>query len=217
VVVSISQWISFVFDHSVTDPAWHFSIDAPSLDPGPDRVAELIAETFEQAAELMSPFSNEQLNQGFWFLLSPGNSDYMCCLSDDTVSWTLRRRALRSFVPLFREVMSVRCTPSLGHREKVDGTLNSACFMWWDLLPLSEGCAEEDEDVQLTDEILGVLSDILQIPHDACRESALHGLGHWAVHYPRAAAIIDRFLRESNALRPDLVEYAEQARAGRIM
>jgi hypothetical protein len=112
--------------------------------------------------------------------------------------------------------MSTRCTPSLAHEEKLSSALNSACFMWWDLLPLTEGWFGA-EDVQLADEVLAVLSDLLQIPHDACRESALHGLGHWAMHYPRAAEIIDRFLRDSSNLRPELVEYAEQARTGHVL
>lgn len=212
---SLTDWISFLFDHPVEDPAWHFGAYA-LLEPESERVAELIAETFERSAELTSPFSDEQLNQGFWFLLNPGNSDYMRCLSDDSVPWALRRRVLRSFVPLFRDVMSTRCTPSLAHEEKLSSALNSACFMWWDLLPLTEGWFGA-EDVQLADEVLAVLSDLLQIPHDACRESALHGLGHWAMHYPRAAEIIDRFLRDSSNLRPELVEYAEQARTGHVL
>ena len=65
--------------------------------------------------------------------------------------------------------------------------------------------------------MLSVLRRLLAIPHDACRESALHGLGHWQLEYPEAAAeIIDEFLEASNDLRSELIAYAEQARIGCI-
>ena len=216
--VRLSQWITHVFDHPVTDPAWHFSIDSRFLDPGPTRVAELIAETFEAAGTLLQPFSDAQLNQAFWFLVSSGNSDYMFCLSDHSVQWPLRRRALRSFVPLFRQVMAPRCSPVLSHRdEPADSPLNSACFMWWDIVPLSESQIGDPSHAALTDEVLTVLSELVDRPHDACRESALHGLGHWALFNPQAAAIIDSFLTHAQGLRPDLIAYATQAKSGDIL
>ena len=215
--VSLSQWIAYVFDRPVTDPAWHFSIDFPSLDPGPKRVAELVAETFEEGGELLRPFSDAQLNQAFWFLVSSGNSDCMLCLSDDSVPWPLRRRALRSFVPLFRQVMAVRCSTVLSHRDEPGSSpLNSACYMWWDLIPLSESPNGDRADIALTDEVLAVLSELVDIPHDACRESALHGLGHLALFNPKATAIIDAFLARSHGLRPELIAYAIRAKTGCI-
>jgi hypothetical protein len=62
-----------------------------------------------------------------------------------------------------------------------------------------------------------VLRRLLAIPHDACRESALHGLGHWAIYYPQVAQMIDEFLRNTPHLRPELVTYAERARTGCIL
>jgi hypothetical protein len=43
----------------------------------PGLAAELIAETLEGGRTLLQPFSDEQLNQAFSFLLNSGNSDYM--------------------------------------------------------------------------------------------------------------------------------------------
>jgi hypothetical protein len=34
---TLAEWIDYVFDHPVEDPAWHFSIDSPRLDPAPAR------------------------------------------------------------------------------------------------------------------------------------------------------------------------------------
>ena len=54
-----------MFDHEVTEPAWHFDVNAPWLKISPTRAAELISETFENAGELLRPFSDAQLNQAF--------------------------------------------------------------------------------------------------------------------------------------------------------
>ena len=206
----MSEWISYVFDHEVSDPAWHFTIDAPDLTVTRTRAAELISETFENSGELLQRFSDAQMNQAFWFLVSSGNSDYMFCLSDSSLPLALRRRALRSFVPLFEQVMVPRCTPVLSHLDEPGASpLNSACYMWWDLLPLN---AAEDDD-----EVLSVLGWLLAIPHDACRESALHGLGHMIFRNPNGVPIIDAFLARERHLRPELITYAKAARTGCIL
>ena len=59
------------------------------------QTATLIAQTFERSGELLHPFTDAQLNQGFWFLVSSGNSGYMLCLTNASVAWSVRRRALR--------------------------------------------------------------------------------------------------------------------------
>jgi hypothetical protein len=211
---TLDEWVRFVFDHPVTEAAWHFDVDAPTLTLPAKRTAELIAETFERGSELLRPFTDAQLNQGFWFLVSSGNSDYMCCLTDVSVPWPARRRALGAFVPLFREVMAARCTPSLSHLDEPRTALNSACYMWWDLLPI-DGSWESGQPPQpIHSEALNVLGELLEIPHDACRESALHGLGHLALFHPEAAPIVDAFIERSPDLRPELLAYARQARTG---
>jgi hypothetical protein len=214
---TLDQWVRFVFDHPVTEVAWHFEIDAPDLRLPTAQVATLMAETFERSAELLRPFTDAQLNQGFWFLLSCGSSGYMLCLTDASVAWPLRRRVLRSFLPLFRNVMAARCTASLSHRSESGSPLNSACYMWWDLLPL-EGSWERGRSPELIHvDTLTVLAELLEIPHDACRESALHGLGHLALSHPEAAPIVDAFIERSTDLRQELLAYAKQARTGCIL
>jgi hypothetical protein len=214
---TLDQWVRFVFDHPVTEVAWHFDIDAPDLGLPPAQAATLMAETFERSVELLRPFTDAQLNQGFWFLLSTGSSGYMLCLTDASVAWPLRRRVLRSFLPLFRDVMAARCTASLSHRSESGSALNSACYMWWDLLPLEGSWYAGRPPDPIHAEALLVLAELLQIPHDACRESALHGLGHLALFRPEAAAIVDAFIERSTDLRPELLAYAEQARTGCIL
>ena len=57
----------------------------------------------------------------------------------------------------------------------------------------------------------------LALRHDACRESALHGLGHWHRAYPaETERIIDDFLATNQGIREELLRYALAARSGCI-
>jgi hypothetical protein len=78
-------------------------------------------------------------------------------------------------------------------------------------------CPELPERAEFDSEVLRVLKALLAIPHDACRESALHGLGHWFFYYPDAAKIIQEFLSRTPDLRPQLLVYAQRAKVGQVL
>jgi hypothetical protein len=209
-MTQLQEWITFIFDHPVASPEWYWSEDAPEWQGAREEVPALIAETFEDAGELLARFSDEQLDQGFWFLVGNTPPDFMLTLVDATITLTARLRALRSFVPLFEQVMAARCSAHLSHLAEVANPLNDACYMWWDLL-----WCQIPEDIDA--EILVTLRRLLGVPHDACRESALHGLGHWARRCPQAADIVDEFLSSTSGLRPELIAYAQQVRIGKVL
>jgi hypothetical protein len=85
--------------------------------------------------------------------------------------------------------------------------------MWWDLLPII-GQPKDPLRTVFDAEVLRVLSELLVIPHDACRESALHGINHWRPYYPDMVGIVDDFLSRNPHLRPELIAYAQGARTG---
>jgi hypothetical protein len=213
---SLAKWIEHVFDHPVTDPAWHWALDAPKWEGPPAQVATHIAQTFEDSGRLLAGFSDEQLNQAFWFLVSNICSEFMYALVDPAVPSASRLRALRSFVPLFEQVMATRCSPHLSHLDEHGANpLNSACYMWWDILPIN-ACPEEPARAEFDAEVLAVLRRLLAIPHDACRESALHGISEWSMNYPQVSGIVEDFLACTLDLRPELVSYAQRAKVGNV-
>jgi len=74
--------------------------------------------------------------------------------------------------------------------------------MWWDIIPIG-GRPDDPARRELDEAILQVMESTLQLHSIPCRESALHGLGHWQPEYPeRVGAIIDKF----SMSRPDLPE-----------
>lgn len=213
----LGKWIEYVYDHPVIDPAWHWATDAPEWVGHPAQVATYIAETFEDSGRLLAQFSDDQLEQAFWFLVSNTCSQFMYALVEPGVPISSRLRALRSFVPLFEQVMSARCSPHLSHLDEQGANpLNGACYMWWDILPI-HGCPEDPARGEFDAEVLVVLRRLLAIPHDACRESALHGIGEWSHYYPRVAQSVDDFLARTPNLRPELVTYVHQAKVGNVL
>jgi hypothetical protein len=52
----------------------------------------------------------------------------------------------------------------------------------------------------------------------ACREGALHGLGHWQMDYPRQVGeIIDRFSMTRPELPAELQQYMLRAYGGSVL
>jgi hypothetical protein len=89
--------------------------------------------------------------------------------------------------------------------------------MWWDIIPIS-GQPNNLEHAEIDKEILGVLESTLQLDSIVCRESALHGLGHWHLTYPKQVeAIISTFLEDHTGLRKQLQTYAMNAYGGCVL
>ncbi|MCX5658151.1 MAG: hypothetical protein NTW19_00315 [Planctomycetota bacterium] len=214
---SLADWIAHVFDHPVGDPAWHWSFDAPNWHGSAEETSVFIAETFEQSGELLAGFTDAQLNQGLWYLVSGACSHFMRDLVEPKVPLPIRLRALRSFLPLFEQVMAVRCSPHLSALDEgPSNPLNATCCMWWDILPIM-GTIGEPERHEFDAEVMSLFPRLLDIAHDACRESALHGLGHWHLYYPNLESVVDEFLARATGLRSELVHYAKCARNGMVL
>jgi hypothetical protein len=225
----LHSWIDHVFDHAVSEPEWYWSAECQKWPGDRIQIPAFIAGTFERAGELLARFSDGQLEQGLWYLIGASPGEFAETLVDEKISAATRLRAVRSFLPLFEQVMAVRCTPSLSHvKEQPASPLNGSCYMWWDLLRLKlwktyPGPQDPaaPQYAPFLAEIVATMRRILAIPHDACRESALHGLGHLSRDYPQYreqfAFIIVEFLTSNNNLRPELTAYAERARLGTVL
>jgi hypothetical protein len=214
--LSFEDWVKFIFAHEAGGLQWYFAPNAPYWNGPPDLTITYITRLFEDPLPVLSGYSDEQLNQGFWYLVSNGASDMMFALNDEAVPLEQRIRCLKSFRLLFEEVFAVRCSPHLSHFDEPGAhPLNSACYMWWDLFPL---CPQPGSREVIGNTALGVMAEILALDALACQESALHGLGHWQRAYPKEVQqIIDRFLGAGKNLPPALITYAQSARTGCVL
>jgi len=207
--LTFEQWLALVFDHPVDElkNAWYWDIDRDQWDEDAPETVAFLTQAFENSAELFQLYSDAQLNQGLWFLVSNACSSHMFALMDVSVPWTERQRCLASFHQLYEQCFARRCTPHLSHIDEPGaGPLNMVCYMWWDIIPIA-GKPGDPMRSAFDHEILRVMESTLQLDSIPCRESALHGLGHWQHQYPeRVGEIIDRF----SMTRPDLPEKLRQ-------
>ena len=217
--LSFDAWVKYVFDHPTEGLEWYFQADALwwNETKNPDLTIQYLTSLFEDAPHYCSPYSDAQLKQGFWFLVSNACSSHMFSLMDNRVPLEDRLHCVRSFYTLYEEFFSVKCSPHLSHLDEPGANeINVTVYMWWDLIPIY-GQPDDRSRKQIDETILDVMSQTLNLPSDACRESALHGLGHWNLYYPQfVARCIDDFLKREQTLRPELRTYALNARAGCI-
>ena len=207
------RWMTWLFDRPVLESPW--SRPAEDYNVPPTTAVTYLTRLFENCKELLRPYSDAQVNQGLW-LLSDSGDDYTPALREASVPWPDRRRAVRSIRNLFADCFATRCSPHLSHLDE-SGTnpLNSICYMWWDLFP--SGPLDDPPLATFDSELIGIMDDTLHLASDACRESSLHGLGHWQTADPdRVEQIIRRFLESHPEIRPELRQYAERARTGDV-
>ena len=218
--LTFEQWLIFAFDHPVdkTKQEWYWDPDSDWWDGSSADTLQFLTRAFENATIMFQPYTNAQLNQGLWFIVSNACSNHMFALLDTEVPWADRQRCIRSIHTLFEQCMAKRCSPHLSHIDEPGAApLNSICYMWWDIIPFS-GQPNDPQRNKFDEEILGVLESTLQLDSIACRESALHGLGHWHLYYPQQVTkIINTFLQSQKEMPETLRAYALNANRGYVL
>ena len=210
------EWLKHVFDHEVQKKQWYFGEDVPSFEASANETTELLGQTFRNAGKDLLKFTDEQVDQGIWYLAGTSGSDFMSALSSSEVPLPKRLEAIGNIYYLYSDCFSKRCTEVLAHLSDEGSPLNSSCYMFWDICRVF---ALEDmlEGKETQDAVLKVLEKILAIEHKACREGALHGLGHIPNScHERVQEIIDGFLNKTK-LDEKLLAYAHNAREGKVL
>lgn len=171
-----------------------------------------LIQVFEQPEDSLRYFSDRQIAAALWEL---GPRDAHCVYNRDILTQD-RMRLVASVEIFFRDFLDRRCAPALSHAaDEHISPLNSACYMWWENIIM--GGSEEDPDAaRLYDKNLDVMEAVLGLPNPACKEAAIHGLGHEVPRSDRARAIIERFLSNPAGVDFKLIQYASTASSGCI-
>jgi hypothetical protein len=213
---SYDEWLDETFGRAVTGEYYPHFVERDVTewpDPVPDHQAlDYLTRTFENPETSLRYFSDRQIAAGLWEL-GPGDAH---CVYNRDIPIEARERLIGSVEILFRDFFDRRCIPKLTHvdREYTE-PLNGICYMWWEVI--TWGWARDDPAAdRLNAKDLDVMEAVLQLPNLACKESALHGLGHMVARNVRARAIIDRFLGDEPDLSPELERYARTAATGCI-
>ncbi len=186
------------------------------IDEPEDQIClKYISKLFRESKRL-EQYLDEQVNRGLTALIDPSASNYIFALYNEEIPLDLRLECLSSFSNLFEDYFAKHCSQTLNHiDQRPCSAVNNACYMWWDIIPLY-GHPEDKKKRLLDQPILDLLNHTLKIDSIACKESALHGLGHWHLYYPKQVEkIIDEFLK-TDIHGQDLQSYAMSARTGCI-
>jgi hypothetical protein len=218
--LTFEEWLIAVFDHPVEENKreWYWDFDRDEWEEDSAGTLQFMTQAFENAAEVLGSYSDAQLNQGLWFLVDNSCSNHMFALMNESIPWQARKRCIYSIHHLYEQCFAPRCSPHLSHiDEPVASPLNLVCYMWWDIAPIS-GHPEEPARREFDRAILDVMESTLQLDSIACRESALHGLGHWQSQYPdRVGEIINKFSMEHRDLPKNLETYMMNAFTGYVL
>jgi hypothetical protein len=210
------DWLKHIFDHEVKEPQWYFGENAPAFEASDDEITELLGQTFLNAGKDLTKYTDEQVDQGIWYLASSSGSNFMSALKSSEVPLAKRIEAIRNIFYLYSDCFAKRCAEALGHLSEEGSPLNSSYYMFWDISPLTF-MKDASEIQEIQDTVLSVLQRILTIKHRACRESALHGLSELTFACSeKVREIIDGFLKATR-LDDKLLAYAVNARDGNVL
>lgn len=220
--ISFEQWVKYVFDHPILDLPWCFHPDDSEYyrywNENADRLRTVtyLTKLFSDPAFLMEHYDRPQIDQGLNFLVSPACSNHMCLLRDETISWSNRECCIDAMTTLYAKLMAPVYGNDLAHtrNDEADASHpNSACYMWWDVIPLHGGLQHSG----ITEAVFRVFRRTLSLRAEACLESVLHGLGHWHLYHPeRARKMVQEFLDTRTEISEALRVYAEHAAAGAV-
>jgi len=158
-------------------------------------------------------FSKEQVGIGLYLIYTNGFSDFAFCYIDevDEGRTVLGIQNLRHLYGNYFERYCTAPVENIGN-DQGDGQMGFVCYMLWDGFVLYPG----NVSPKLVAAGLGVMEHAIHSKNDNCIVSAIHGLGHWVDDAPRAAQILELWLRRPTSQNKAVREYAKHATTGRI-
>ena len=204
--MSYLEWLDFVFQHPLAaegEENWYWNDDWEYRISNNAIVLDRLTHLFLNSGILVERYREEQLEQGFWFLMGPaGFSDIAW---DEKIDLERRVNFVRSHLALFRDTFSSH-------------PLDTIVYMWWDLFEsgyYGENRTIDADDEAIQEAILWTLGEILGLQPAPCVGSALHGLNH--LYHPRVPEFIDYFLATKPDLDEEMISYALLCRQGKAL
>jgi len=192
--IPFDEFVSLIFDRDIPPKAGR--LDASFYDVGVEfdaqKMCAYYVQLFHQPDFLVSRFTKQQLEEGFWAIIG------------HTVEWSAANIIEDSNLPLSSRKDCIESMAVLFERLFANEPLGTSVHMWWDSL-----CRNRErggEDLELQDIFFQTLSKVLAIDSWICQGAALHGLGH--LHHPRTKELVNRYLDENPSLTTEQKAYA---------
>ena len=198
----------FVFDHSLPaskdEPQWHFK-DRLEVEYDGLHQIQLLHQLFASAGALPKQFTVEQIEQGLWFLFTPGEDYLVQLLWSRDVPWPERASCIAAIGALYSDLFS-----------QID--VETIDYMIPDMLVNCCGFDLEDGEKpaeQHTAALFALFTELLKSSDAATQYAGLHGLGH--LSHPNRRDAIQAYLRSTPDISDSLRSYAADAMTGDIL
>jgi hypothetical protein len=188
------QWIRFAFDRPVSDHPWYYTEDAHFV-CDPQNVITFYTRLFREPCPVLSHYDDARIEQGLWFAVGGQLRDW---LWDNHLPLHLRLECVDAMPTMFRDFF-------------LEHPLDTACFMWWDMLRTFSDSPERS----VVEQMIAALDQILRLPVRHCQMSALHGLGH--LRHESKDGVVRAFLSTHPHIDDEMREYAAGAIAGTVL
>jgi hypothetical protein len=204
---SLEEIKDFIFAHpapaTADEPGWWFEV---IVEFDAEEYVRRLTEIFRDPSGLKIRYSIEQLEQGFWMLISSADTSLEPLLWETAVPWEVREALIQSTVDLYEKLFAFE-------------SLDTSVHMFWDALAYgfcvpTRYPATDREDRRIQDAMFSALTHILRMDSIACQTAALHGLGH--LRHRDTEAAIQAYLASNPMLDDEHRQYAVACISGDI-
>jgi hypothetical protein len=208
--ISFDEFVALIFERDMAPQEG--KLDSSFYDVGVEfdakKMCDYYVQLFHQPEFLVSRFTKQQLEEGFWAIMG------------HTVEWSTANIIDDSDLPISSRKRCIESMAVLFERLFADEPLDTSVHMWWDSLCYAWHCGNRNrdrggEDLELQDIFFQTLSNILAIDSWICQGAALHGLGH--LHHPHTKDLVDRYLEQHHSLTAEQKRYALAAAEFRVL
>ena len=199
--MSFDEFVSLIFEEATPPDAekTELSFRYVGVEIDAKRICDYYVRLFREPEFLLSRFTKQQLEGGFWAIMS------------HTHEWSAGNIIEYSDAPLSSRKECIESMATLFQRLFVNEPLDTSVHMWWDSLCYGwhSGVRNRErggEDSELQDIFFQTLAKVLAVDSWICQGAALHGLGH--LHHPQTTHLIERFIAEHPSLTKEQIAYA---------
>ena len=208
--ISFDEFVSLIFERAIPPEPKEGDLSLHYVEVKLDskKICAYYVRLFRQPEFLLSRFTKQQLEDGFWAVMGHSHE------------WSAGNIIDYSHAPLSSRAECIESMAILFERLFANEPLDTSVHMWWDSLCYAWHCGNRSrqrggEDSELQDIFFRTLAKVLAIDSWICQGAALHGLGH--LHHPQTKELIERYIDERPSLTTEQKAYALAAASFQVL
>ena len=213
--VSYDQWIEHLFREfaSCSSQSDQMDVSYPhAWNSNPRMLVEHYTSFLNDPVPVVVKHGKDAVGDVLWSLVS-GLHGVFVDVCHPKIPREFRDRAILSMSTLMQRLASEHLTHGLWNTWN---KLDTAVFMYWDIAAIWPPKGT-DEGKSFLEVCLSEMKLALKIDHPVAQLHSLHGLGELYGHSPdQIAPIVDAWIASHPYANPEIIEYAQHARDGRV-